>query len=587
MAKKDMDLYHSRLTLDDLNDLIIKYKIPHDLHPRLPSEEFVMFELPDHAIGFSRLYANKKSGFFLIDRRAILDAMVWRHPNAAIDDPRPAAGSFNMADSCVCDLVLRDANGNVISIYDFLYLPAWTGAEVQEEPHSDVSPTLQRLLFYCTPPAADEAVIPDPTSGDLVVGTPSFKIVAKAEVIPSFGNQGRSFIAPTAEGSNTRHSRGKGVMVDDAAAPSSDFFPFFAGPYYATYPEGGVAGNYKFTHEKWDAPYRPTFRVLTKEVFKDPAVCKSMVDQFPTPGEMVRVESLSDDQLTMKMSVIHCMMRSYGAALKKQVSRLNNKLTSSNASFAKSKDKGKEMKKNIKSLGKSLDNLHAEVACLYAPLNQATILEAERDEEILRLKTTPPDLLLVAQTDYAFLNKIFEYTTKPLSVILHLEPEKLVCSANVSILRGTCVSPPIAKESTVTPVSESLKLYANVNFTAFTVTSDHNEEMLNAKVDGSNPKITDDTTAVKSGHAFVQGIFVALDDVTELVEVGSGHVPSGPDDVVVTFSAHEKGDGLNSSSTAGEGRVVCQRTLVASSLGQTDSRCVVAHPVDPESCHPP
>ncbi|GJU14081.1 hypothetical protein Tco_1136477 [Tanacetum coccineum] len=157
-----MDLYHSRLTLDDLNDLIIKYKIPRDLHPRLPSEEFVMFELPDDAIGiyhqifdffgvripfssflltlikhyrvhFSQLGPlglNKtlckqgdwflfvkrrapstvyiddnrscmkhwKSGFFLINRQTIPDAMVWRHLDAAIDDPRLAAGSFNMAD---------------------------------------------------------------------------------------------------------------------------------------------------------------------------------------------------------------------------------------------------------------------------------------------------------------------------------------------------------------------------------------------------------------------------------------------------------------------------------------------------------
>ncbi|GJZ79145.1 hypothetical protein Tco_0643982, partial [Tanacetum coccineum] len=109
-------------------------------------------------------------------------------------------------------------------------------------------------------------------------------------------------------------SWGKGVMVDDAAAPSSgvsgprpssrpvpsfkdvsgdaihmDFFPFSAGPYYATYPEGGVAGNREFTRKEWDAPYRPTFGVLTKEVFKDPDVCKTVVHQFPTPGEMVWV----------------------------------------------------------------------------------------------------------------------------------------------------------------------------------------------------------------------------------------------------------------------------------------------------------
>ncbi|GKB31010.1 retrovirus-related pol polyprotein from transposon TNT 1-94, partial [Tanacetum coccineum] len=39
-----------------------------------------------------------KNRFFFIDRRAILDAMVRRHPNVAIDDLRPAAGSFNMDD---------------------------------------------------------------------------------------------------------------------------------------------------------------------------------------------------------------------------------------------------------------------------------------------------------------------------------------------------------------------------------------------------------------------------------------------------------------------------------------------------------
>ncbi|GKC96404.1 hypothetical protein Tco_1161846, partial [Tanacetum coccineum] len=247
-----------------------------------------------------------------------------------------------------------------------------------------------------------------------------------------------------------------GVMANDAAAPfvgvsrprpsfspvpsfrdvsggaiHADFFPFAAGPYYATYPQDGVAGNCEFTREEWDAPYRPTFRVLAKEVFKDPTICKTMVDQFPTPEEMVRVEALFEDQLTAKMNVLHYMMMSHGgellaryrgllqshheyvqstdsrlkgfeekiagaaglelqvSTLKKQVSGLNDKLPSSDASFAKSKAKGKERKKKIKSLTKSLDNLHVEVTRLSAALNQATVLEAEKDEEILHLKTTP------------------------------------------------------------------------------------------------------------------------------------------------------------------------------------------------------
>nr|GEW84239.1 hypothetical protein [Tanacetum cinerariifolium] len=202
-----------------------------------------------------------------------------RHPDIAIDDPRPVAGSFSMAD------VRR------LRYFGVPMEMVW------------------RLPFYYTPPVAVDVVIPNPTLEDLAIGTPSSKILDKAEafqntnrpslfvgdsddesngdedscveiplvtplcstaMIPSSGNQGRSSTAPAAEGPNTRDSRGKGIMADDAAAPS----------FY------GVTGNYEFTREEWDALYRPTFGVLTKKVFKDPAVFKTVVDQFPTLGEM-------------------------------------------------------------------------------------------------------------------------------------------------------------------------------------------------------------------------------------------------------------------------------------------------------------
>ncbi|GKF84661.1 hypothetical protein Tco_0249559 [Tanacetum coccineum] len=81
----------------------------------------------------------------------------------------------------------------------------WTGAEVQEEPHLDVRPTLQRLPFYCTPPAAVDAIIPNPTLKDLTVGDSGDESdgdddacveillvtpLRYAVVIPSSGNQG-------------------------------------------------------------------------------------------------------------------------------------------------------------------------------------------------------------------------------------------------------------------------------------------------------------------------------------------------------------------------------------------------------------
>nr|GEY46719.1 hypothetical protein [Tanacetum cinerariifolium] len=190
-----------------------------------------------------------KSGFFLIDRRAILDSMVWRHPSAAIDDPRPAAGSFSVVDvhrlsahviklrdipegvlvlfglsrvwkSRVFDSVFQGADTNVMGIYYFLYLLKWTGAEVQEEPHLDVRPALNRLLFYCIPSAAADVVILNPTLVDLTVGTLSYKIFVKAEAFQSerplllvplramllsaIGNQGGSSTTPAAKGLGTR-----------------------------------------------------------------------------------------------------------------------------------------------------------------------------------------------------------------------------------------------------------------------------------------------------------------------------------------------------------------------------------------------
>ncbi|GJU59420.1 hypothetical protein Tco_1237186 [Tanacetum coccineum] len=595
-----------------------------------------------------------KSGFFLIDWRAIPDYMVWRHLSAASDDPRPVAGSFSMADvrrlrahdinlrdfpegvfvlsglslvwkSRVCDPVLWGGDGNVMGIHYFLCLPEW----LQEEPHLDVRPNLQRLPFYCTPLAAADSIIPDPTIEDLAVGTPSFKILAKAKashkrkasnsratsscviplvtpiqsaaVIPSSRNRGRIFAAPAVEGLGTRDSWGKGIMADDAAAPSI----------------GGVVGNSEFTREEWDDPYRPTFEVLTKEVFKDLAIFKTV------------------------MSVLHCMMMSHGEELlaryrglnqshheyvlsvdsrlkgyeekvasltrlerqvstwKKQVSGLNDKLSSSDAFFEKSKAKGKERKKKIKSLTKSLDNLQAKVARLSADLNRATVLEAEKDEEILRellslvasvgferglsMHRTKDEFAavlkkmahfvpgaqgwlakapLVAQTDYAFLNKISEFSAEPLTVILQLELEKLVCPANFPTSKDARVSPPIVKESTVTPAFESFELSANVVPALSVVALEQNEEW---------------------------GISHVLDDVAEVTVVGSGRVSSDLTDVVVALFAGEKGDGSLPSSATDE-EAIANRYGFRLSFSFPPFPFflyVVVHPVDPESCHPP
>ncbi|GJV88910.1 hypothetical protein Tco_1532848 [Tanacetum coccineum] len=396
MAKKDMDLYHSRLTQDDLNDLIIKYKIPCDLHPWLLFEEFVMSELPNDAIGinhrmfdffsvrmpfslfllalikhyrvhFSQLGPvglNKVITFKVLCRSLQLESTVnlfrvfqtlykqgdWfsfakrRAPSlVSIDDPRPVAGSFNMANVrhlsahvvklrdmpegvlvlsgltlmlgvSICDPVLRgaDRNGQPFKGFPFIVL-------LLLRPMLLFLNLLWRILLWnpCFKIVARLKLLPegirlyfgaalshvakltrsalaqssgstnrpslfvgdsdDESDGDddACVEIPLVTPLRSATVIHPSGNQGRSSTAPAAEGSNARDSRGKGIMVDDAAAPSSgvsrprssfgpapsfrdvsggaihtDFFPFSTCPYYATYPEDGVAGNCEFTREE-------------------------------------------------------------------------------------------------------------------------------------------------------------------------------------------------------------------------------------------------------------------------------------------------------------------------------------------------
>ncbi|GJY24621.1 hypothetical protein Tco_0398279 [Tanacetum coccineum] len=135
---------------------------------------------------------------------------------------------------------------------------------------------------------------------------------------------GGSSVAPAAEGSNTRDSLSKGVMVDDAAAP-------FTGD--------GVAGNCEFTRGELLARYRGLSQSHHEYMLS-------------TDSRLKGYEEKAANMTGLELQV---------SALKKQVSGLNDQLSSSDASFAKSKAKGKERKKKIKSFTKSLDNLHTEV----------------------------------------------------------------------------------------------------------------------------------------------------------------------------------------------------------------------------------
>ncbi|GKA45555.1 hypothetical protein Tco_0738351, partial [Tanacetum coccineum] len=140
VPKFDMHVNPSVLTSDEVNNLVVEYVIPLDLHPCIPPSGLTMNMLPADKIGLNRVtlfeiycrsleinpsvnlfrafYKLNKQGhwfsfecrsgkgghdkifnefctslkhwkdrFFLIDRRAIPDAMPWRHQDSSLADP--------------------------------------------------------------------------------------------------------------------------------------------------------------------------------------------------------------------------------------------------------------------------------------------------------------------------------------------------------------------------------------------------------------------------------------------------------------------------------------------------------------------
>ncbi|GKE57906.1 hypothetical protein Tco_1497091, partial [Tanacetum coccineum] len=172
------------------------------------------------------------------------------------------------------------------------------------------------------------------------------------------------------------------------------------------------------------------------------------------------------------------------------------------------------MKKNIKSLSKSLDNLHSKfLASDEFSRVQGELLSLAASagfERGFSMHQTKDEFADVLKKMVNFMPGAQERLAEASSlVILQLEPEELVRPANVPIPKDTRVSPPIAKESTMTHVSKSLELSANVIPASSIVALEQNEEQVTSHV---------------------------LDDVAEVTVVGSERVSSGLTDVIVALS---------------------------------------------------
>ncbi|GJR80548.1 hypothetical protein Tco_0151333 [Tanacetum coccineum] len=413
-----------------------------------------------------------------------------------------------------------------------------------------------RLPFYYAPPAAADVAISDPTPVDLATGTPSAKVIANAEASKK-RKASTSGLALSHVAKRTSHqdSRGKAIMSDAAAAPSGDasrsqafnapihsfryltddaihmdFFPFTPGPYYATYSEDDVvAGSYEVSREEWDGPHHPTLTILTKEIFKDLSICKTVVDHFPTPQEMSFWPSI-------------------------EVTDLNDKVSSSDAAFVKDKAKGKDRKKKIKSLSKSLDQLTAEVSYLSSDLNQSRNVVAQKDDEKFlasdEFSRVQGELLsLTANAGFERglhmdrTQEQFDAALKKISCFVPGAQSRLACPVVVPTPKAVGVSPPIPKELTVTPAPSLVELFLSDAPPSSVAALEQNEEWLNAMVDTTDESIVD-VASEKPGEVFVQGMAHPINDDASRAKSslirGSKSASFSSSDVVVALSFRGK-----------------------------------------------
>nr|GEX11481.1 hypothetical protein [Tanacetum cinerariifolium] len=114
VLKFDMHIYTFELTSTELKDAINEYCIPIDPHPRLPHPGMTMNRMEEK--------------IFLLDRRAIPDAMPWRHSDTDLHDD--FLTHFNEDDvACLSEFQVL----LLISMDTFLKLPTWIGTVVSKE----------------------------------------------------------------------------------------------------------------------------------------------------------------------------------------------------------------------------------------------------------------------------------------------------------------------------------------------------------------------------------------------------------------------------------------------------------------------
>nr|GEU84384.1 hypothetical protein [Tanacetum cinerariifolium] len=342
---------NSSSAIDDLKPPAGSYS-QHDGH-RLSAHIVQLRDIPEEVLILSGLSWVWKSQTRYLVIKGFGGNGTRGNSSSAIDDLKPPAGSYSQHDGHRLSahiVQLRDIPEEVLILSGLSWV--WKS---------------QTRYLVIKGFGGNDSVISDPTLEDHATGTHSAKVIAKAEASKErkaslFGaapshvaKRTRSAIAQS-PGSTTRSN----LFADNTDVESNDDEDACVGipllpqsiRLLLFLPEGTRTGFLfllllkllapkaimtKATNASprgdgrsrssvgHDASHQPTLTILTKEVFKDPAVCKTVVDQFPT--------------LRGKLLARYRGLLKTHHEYSQSVADLNDKLSSSDAAFVKAKAK--------------------------------------------------------------------------------------------------------------------------------------------------------------------------------------------------------------------------------------------------------
>ncbi|GJT50706.1 hypothetical protein Tco_0976863 [Tanacetum coccineum] len=229
-----------------------------------------------------------------------------------------------------------------------------------------------------------------------------------------------------------------------------DLLPFVLGPYYIPYlyDEGSGSESPPYTRDDWEEIHEVNLGLRKKELYKDPKVCRTALDRFPTPAETHRLRELSSVKLSDQMSMLQCQLITHGSMLNAYYDHSLRNVERLSKQCAQQTQTIKKQSAELKQQNESTVRANEEVSRKYRNERDALAIEKEKiEEELVGTKSQLEhlagfipdakekfDRVVVAfpDTTFPFLDKVSQHSQSSLQDIARLEPDRVTSSHQTS-----------------------------------------------------------------------------------------------------------------------------------------------------------